>query len=102
MCVDGKWIGTEVVIYQKELNISSPVIISGTLNITHPQVVIEVRPFANGDVPVTVHGVASLGGTLQLVLGNETKSGETIPILTAQNITRTFDGVRVLTENNKT
>jgi hypothetical protein len=64
--------------------------------------VIEVHPGANGAVPITVNGSASLGGTLQIFLGNLTAVGETIPVVEAQNITRTFDGVKVLSENNKT
>ncbi len=93
-CVNGVYvISGPVDITDQSSNISTPVRIEGSLNVTRPDYVLRLQP-ANGNTSVTVRDDAELRGTLELHVGNNSASN--ITVLLAGRITRPFDAVNVV------
>lgn len=93
-CIDGTWVIPGLTLSSPQLNVSSPVVIEGALNITQGDAIIRVQPLPNGQVPIRVRDDAALQGTLEIVVNNQT--GPDVTVLTAKNITGAFSSVTVI------
>ena len=79
-------------------NITSPVRVNGTLDISSIDTVIRIQPIP-GQIPITVTDDASIRGVIELRVTNVT--GANVTVLTARNVTGSFSGVKVISDDPK-